>query len=75
MYWRGGSWQNYELGGVNGDGKVLDMTTRVGSERRVEEMIIASEKSVYWMNHPGPEVRNRNGNSEPETMALMNGRE
>lgn len=55
------------------DDKIQNMTTRVGGECRMEDIITGPEKPVYWTNHSGTEDRNRVGNSEPKAMALMNG--
>lgn len=73
MYWRGDSWQHYETGVV--DDKVQDMTAWVGSECRVEDTIIGSEKLVYYIHHSVTEDSQRVGDSEPEAMALMDGGE
>lgn len=61
------------VGVATSDDKIQNMTTRVGGECRVEDIITGPEKPVYWTNHSGTEDRNRVGNGEPKAMALMNG--
>lgn len=57
------------------DHKVQDVTARVGSEYGVEDMMIGPENLMYCSHHSVTEDSHRVGDSEPEAMALMDGRE